>query len=349
MNPITSRIAIGSLRPDSASSTRATRRLRLDPRRTEKIAALSVEATIEPSSRAGRSGRSSRSAAASPTTTAVTIVPTVASEIAGPTTGRISGHPAARPPSNRISVSAMIPTVRVSSKSSKSISPSPSEPIAIPSARKSTSPGTRRRPAASAARIPSASNAPVMSIIAPSVIGAASLSRARGSSEGARSGARPALERAGVDSRCSCVRVFLARTSLLPARDPLGSRVVAEPVDDDRYEDHESGDVEERLPRRAELGQHEQREGHRRHPLRPEPREERLGRRVGARPRERQEDGDRAGHEQDDRDDRHGAEALGEQARHREQRAEDHEDPQLDDLDDVLGAHLERAPDIGAQ
>jgi hypothetical protein len=49
MKPITSSTAIGSLRPDSASSVRAMRRLRLDPRRTEKIAALSVVETIEPS------------------------------------------------------------------------------------------------------------------------------------------------------------------------------------------------------------------------------------------------------------------------------------------------------------
>ncbi len=42
MNPITRRNAIGSLKPDSASSVRASRRLMLEPRSTEKIAALSV-------------------------------------------------------------------------------------------------------------------------------------------------------------------------------------------------------------------------------------------------------------------------------------------------------------------
>src|SRR5215210_4385804 len=179
---MTSRIAIGSLNPDSASSRRATRRLRLEPRSTENIAALSVEATIEPSRSAGSTERSSRRAAASPTMTAVATVPVVASETAGARTGRISDHPAARPPSNRISASATTPTVRVSSKSSKSISPSPSEPIAIPRPRKSTSPGTRSRPAASAARIPSASSAPVTSIIALASTRAAEsmVGRARG-------------------------------------------------------------------------------------------------------------------------------------------------------------------------
>ena len=42
MKPSTSTIATGSLKPDSPSSVRARRRSRLDPRSTEKIAALSV-------------------------------------------------------------------------------------------------------------------------------------------------------------------------------------------------------------------------------------------------------------------------------------------------------------------
>ena len=51
MNPSTSTTATASLSPDSPSSTRARRRSRLDPRSTEKMAAPSVAATIEPSSR----------------------------------------------------------------------------------------------------------------------------------------------------------------------------------------------------------------------------------------------------------------------------------------------------------
>ena len=49
MKPSTRITATGSFRPDSASSVRARRRFRLEPRSTEKIAALSVPATIEPS------------------------------------------------------------------------------------------------------------------------------------------------------------------------------------------------------------------------------------------------------------------------------------------------------------
>ena len=51
MKPSTSTTATGSLRPDSASRIRARRLSRLEPRSTEKIAALSVAATIEPSRR----------------------------------------------------------------------------------------------------------------------------------------------------------------------------------------------------------------------------------------------------------------------------------------------------------
>ena len=49
MQPITSRIAIGSLTPDSPSSVRASRRRSVDPRRTANTAAASVAATVEPS------------------------------------------------------------------------------------------------------------------------------------------------------------------------------------------------------------------------------------------------------------------------------------------------------------
>ena len=49
-------------------------------------------------------------------------------------TGRISSKPLERPPSNRISATATMPAWRASSKSSKSIQPSPSEPISMPEA-----------------------------------------------------------------------------------------------------------------------------------------------------------------------------------------------------------------------
>src|SRR3954468_16626189 len=60
--------------------------------------------------------------------------------------------------------------------------------------------------------------------------------------------------------------------ALSPAGYPVGARHVRYPVEDDGNEHRERGDVEDPLalgdPRR---GQHEQRERHRRHPLRPEP------------------------------------------------------------------------------
>ena len=48
MNPVTSSSATGSFMPDSPSSARASGRRRREPRRTAKIAALSVAATAEP-------------------------------------------------------------------------------------------------------------------------------------------------------------------------------------------------------------------------------------------------------------------------------------------------------------
>ena len=50
MNPSTSRIATGSLKPASASSVRASRRRRVEVRSSEKMAAPSVAARIDPSS-----------------------------------------------------------------------------------------------------------------------------------------------------------------------------------------------------------------------------------------------------------------------------------------------------------
>ena len=75
MKPITSRMATGSFKPASASSVRATRRFRLEPRSTEKIAALSVVATIEPSRRPSRTLRPRNQCAASPVMPAVMSVP----------------------------------------------------------------------------------------------------------------------------------------------------------------------------------------------------------------------------------------------------------------------------------
>ncbi len=170
--------ATGSFSPDSASSVRASFFLRVDPRSTEKIAALSVPATIEPSRKPSSQLRSRSRWAATPVSTAVPIVPSVASERLGATTLRMSSQPATRPPSNRISARAMIPIVRANSTSSreppKSISPRPSEPSSMPRPRNSTSPGTRRRPAARAAPMPAASRMPAARMSPPSLTGRSS-------------------------------------------------------------------------------------------------------------------------------------------------------------------------------
>ena len=143
----------------------------LEPRSTEKIAALSVAATIEPMSIPSSIERSSSHAAVSPTPTAVRIVPANASERLVDSTGRISPQPALRPPSKRISATAMMPIVWASSTSSmlvpKSSQPSPSEPISIPRPRNSTRPGTPSRPATRVATMPSASSAPATRISVP--------------------------------------------------------------------------------------------------------------------------------------------------------------------------------------
>src|ERR1700742_191988 len=171
MKPITSTIATGSFMPDSPSSTRAARRLMLDPRRIEKTAAPSVAQTIEPSSRPSSVLRSSSQVATRPTITAVSSVPSDASVTLGQTTGLISLQPQAKPPSNRIIASAMMPIVGARRPSSNSIQPSPSDPISIPRARNSSRPGTRRRPATSDAAIPSVRRAPATRMRVPSFKG----------------------------------------------------------------------------------------------------------------------------------------------------------------------------------
>ena len=168
MNPSTSSTAIGSLKPASPSSVRSSRLRSPDPRSSEKTAAPSVEATIEPTSRPSSVEKPNSHDAAKPVTTAVISVPGSASPIAGRSTGRISPQPAVSPPSNRIRASAITPIVSASSKSSNAISPIPSEPIAMPSPRNSTRPGTRTRPAISDAASAPASRAPTIRMRSPS-------------------------------------------------------------------------------------------------------------------------------------------------------------------------------------
>jgi hypothetical protein len=114
MKPSTSSTAIGSLKPASPSSVRSSRRRRPDPRSSEKTAAPSVDEMMEPSSSPSSVDSPSTHEAASPETTAVMIVPGMASTAAGRRTGRISRHPAASPPSNRMRASEMTPMVSAS-------------------------------------------------------------------------------------------------------------------------------------------------------------------------------------------------------------------------------------------
>ena len=114
-NPTTSSTATGSFSPASPSSVRASGRRSVEPRSSEKIAAPSVEAMIEPSSNPSSVLRSNSQTAARPVMPAVTKVPSRARLTAGRSTGRISSKPAVRPPSNRISTSATMPIVRASS------------------------------------------------------------------------------------------------------------------------------------------------------------------------------------------------------------------------------------------
>ena len=71
MNPVTSSSATGSFMPDSPSSARASGLRRCEPRRTAKIAALSVAATAEPISSPSRVERSKSQTATKPVITAV--------------------------------------------------------------------------------------------------------------------------------------------------------------------------------------------------------------------------------------------------------------------------------------
>jgi hypothetical protein len=87
----------------------------VEPRRSEKIAAPSVDEMIAPRSSPSSVLRSNSQMAAIAVMPAVTNVPTIARLSAGRSTGRISPNPAVRPPSNRISASATIPIVRASS------------------------------------------------------------------------------------------------------------------------------------------------------------------------------------------------------------------------------------------
>ena len=164
MKPITSSRATGSFIPDSPSSERARRFSRVERRSTAKIAAESVAAIAAPTIIPSSTLMPKIQWAAMPAAQAVTTVPIVASDAAVPSTGRISGQPAVSPPSKRIRIRAIVPSVRASFTSANSIPPIPSEPASMPRPRKSSRPGIRTRSASSAPTIPAASRLPAMRI-----------------------------------------------------------------------------------------------------------------------------------------------------------------------------------------
>ena len=79
-------------------------------RSRKNTAAASVEAMIAPSSSAPTGSKPSTDQATRPTTAAVRSTPTVASSIEGASTPRSEESRVRRPPSNRITESAIEPT-----------------------------------------------------------------------------------------------------------------------------------------------------------------------------------------------------------------------------------------------
>ena len=92
MNASTSRTATGSLKPASPSSACASRRFSVEPRSTAKIAAPSVDATIDPTSMPSSVEKSKIHDAANPAITAVRNVPTSARLTAVPEHGADLGE-----------------------------------------------------------------------------------------------------------------------------------------------------------------------------------------------------------------------------------------------------------------
>ena len=105
--------AKGSLVPDSTSSIARTRGRRRKPRALirKNTAAASVDATTAPTSRLCVQLRSSTSLAIGAASSAVTSTPAVASTMAGASTLRKLAKRVRRPPSNKMSASAIEPTV----------------------------------------------------------------------------------------------------------------------------------------------------------------------------------------------------------------------------------------------
>ena len=99
MAPMVSRMAMGSLSPDSTWSSWRTRAGSGAPRMAENTAAASVDAMTAPIRNDVEKGRSSTARAVSPAMAAVIATPIVASTRPGPTTRRNAASGVDRPPS----------------------------------------------------------------------------------------------------------------------------------------------------------------------------------------------------------------------------------------------------------
>ena len=144
---VTSRIAIGSLAPDSISSVACTRSFRRTPllRSNANTAAASVEPTIAASSMPSRQSTSRSQVANTPSRPAVPITPQLASTAAGRSATRKLLTRVRRPPSSRITESAAWAISEAMKKSSKTMPPGPSSPASMPTPRKSSSSGRPSR------------------------------------------------------------------------------------------------------------------------------------------------------------------------------------------------------------
>ena len=120
--------------PDSISKVAATRSLSFTPDdlSNEKTAAASVEPTIAPSSSASGQLRSNSHHAAAPVTPVHRITPPVASSIAGRSPVRKVVMSVRKPPSNKITAKATLPTTKLKRKLSNTSPPGPSTPASVP-------------------------------------------------------------------------------------------------------------------------------------------------------------------------------------------------------------------------
>src|SRR5699024_1256138 len=112
INPVTNRIAKGSLAPDSNSSVAWTRSFNLTPplRNSENTAAASVEPTIAASNKPKRQSTSSSHVTNTPSIMTVASTPQVASVMAGFKPTRNDLTEVRNPPSNKIQARAACPT-----------------------------------------------------------------------------------------------------------------------------------------------------------------------------------------------------------------------------------------------